>query len=284
MIMAARRHAAFNGGRGGASRILRAPAVTAVLLSLAFIAGGARAYAVPDAVIRASGAAPAAKTAQTVSLEKDLEKLAAKEKSLKDQIAAASINKSKLLAQKRSDLKLARQKRDEAINRDIAKIKEKKERQNIIIRELKSQLMIIKKGKNKFAISAMEVSIGLAQVRLTEINADLKIANGRLSQSYKDYKAVYDRLTFIDGELKKNYDAGVEIEGKIKMQKADLKNVKGEYGECVRKKDFLSAERKMGSMVFIQTGINDNYVLVLDNRNRYKNDYYEQIVNYKLAG
>jgi len=266
----------------GPTRKISAMLAAIVILPIFLSIGGVRAHAVPDAVLRASGEIPAAKTERTVKLEKELEKLAAKEKSLKDQIAATAINRSKLLAQKRADLKLIRQNRDDSIRKDIEKIKEKKDRQNLIIRELKDQLSLIKKTKNKVAITTLEVSIRMAQVKLTEINADLKIANGKLSQSYKDYKAVYDRLTYLDNELKAILDLGAEVENKIKDQKADFKNTRNEFNEHMKKKDFISAERKMESLIFIQTGINDNYVLVLDYRQRFKSDYYALIVNYKL--
>ena len=273
----------LNGGAAAARGGLGPALAAAIALYAVILLGGARAHAVPDAVLRASGAAPAAKTEQTIKLEKELERLVAREKSLKEQITAATINRAKLLAQKRADLKQARIRRDDAINKDIAAIKAKKDKQTLLIRELKNQLTIIRKSKSQLAISAAEVTIALAQAKLDDINAELKKANDRLSQSYKNYKTVYDRLTYLDIELKKILDMGAEIENKIKAQKADFSNVKSEYGECVRKKDFLAAEKKMSSLVFIQTGVNDNYVLVLDFRKRFKSDYYEQIVNYTIT-
>jgi chromosome segregation ATPase len=256
---------------------------TALALALAFLIGGTGAYAVPDAVLRASGDLPAAKTEQTVKAEKELARLTEKEKGLKSQISAATINRSKLLSQKRAELKAARLKRDEAIKKEIEAIKTRKERQEALIRDLKKQLAELKKiTKSKVAAVAAEAAIAIAQSKLDGIKTELKQANDRLSKSYQDYKTAYDRLTYLDGELKKILDMADGVQKKITAQKADYKNVKSEYAKALKAKDFLLAQRRMDSLVFIQQGVNNNYEMILDYRMRFKSDYQVQIVNYKV--
>ena len=259
---------------------------TTILLcvSLIFCIAGkcAAAGAAPDAVLRASGDTPSSKTAKTIKDEKELEKLTAKEKQLKEQITAATINRSKILAQKRAELKLIRQARDDAINRDITSIKARKAKQAELVRVLKNQLAAEKKGKNKIAIAAAEASVKAAEKKLADINNELKIANDRLTKSYKDYKAVYDNLTRLDEEIKKVLDINIETEKKVKGQKTDFSNTKSEYNQSVRNKDFLTAERRMASLVFIQGGINESYEKILDIKLKVKSDYTALIINYKF--
>ena len=238
--------------------------------------------AVSDAVLRASGDVPAAKTDKTIRAEKELEKLTAKEKTLKEQISAATINRSKLLAQKRADLRQIRQKRDEEINKIITEVKAKKAKQATLVGDLKKSLATAKKNKNKVMITSLEMSIVFAGSKLNDINAELKKANDKLAQSYKDYKSVYDQLTRLDAGLKKILDINLETEKKIKDQKIDYKNTKTQYKQSIKIKDFLTAERRMDSLVFIQTGILDNYAYILDIKLKVKSDYYEQIVNYRI--
>jgi cell division protein FtsB len=256
--------------------------IAPILVTAFVLMCGAGSYADTEALLRASGNLPAAKTENTIKAEKELEKLTAKEKQLKDQINDATINRSKLLTQKRADLKQIRQKRDDVIKREITAIKDKKERQAKLIRDLKKQLAIMRKIKNKFAASALETTILLADIKLQDINDDLKVANDKLSQSYKDYKEIYDELTRLDYELKKILDLNDDTEKKIKDQKADFQNEKALYNQSVKSKDFLTAERKMDTLVFIQTGVVNNYANILDIKLKFKSDYYQMVVNYKL--
>jgi chromosome segregation ATPase len=266
-----------------ARRLLAVVAIAAAIIAGGAGAGaGAHSHAVSDAVLRASGDLPAAKTEKTVKAEKELEKLTAKEKQIKERISEATINRARLLAQKRAELKQIRQKREEPINKEIARLKEKKAGQTALIRELKSQLTAAKKNKSKFTISALEISIALAESRLDDVNADLKKANDRLTKSYNDYKALYDKFTNQDEALRKILDLNAETEKKIKRQKEDFNGTKGEFNQSVRNKDFLTAERRMDSLVFIQTGINDNYAEIVEIKLKVKSDYYEQIVNYRI--
>ena len=200
--------------------------VAIITIAATLLLWGANVSAVQDAVLRASGNLPAEKTAATLKAEKELEKLTAKEKQIKEQITEATINRSKLLAQKRAVLKEVRKKRDDAINKEISGIKVNKERQAALIKELKNQLAAAKKTKSTVLITALELSVKLAEVKLKEINDNLKKANDKLSKSYTDYKTVYDNLTRLDADMKKVLDLNSDTEKKIKNQKEDLKNTK----------------------------------------------------------
>jgi hypothetical protein len=238
--------------------------------------------AISDALLRASGDLPTAKTEKTIKSEKELERLASDEKALKERILEATINRSKLLSQKRSELRLARQKRDEGINAEITALKNKKTKQANIVREIKAGLSMAKKLKSKLAATTLEISLIAAEIKLDDINADLRKANEKLSKSYADYKAIYDYLTKKDEELKKILDINSDAESKIKLYKADFKETKSEYDMSVKGKDFLTAERRMSSLVFIQTAINNGYSGILDIKQKVKSDYYNQIVNYSI--
>jgi len=131
-------------------------------------------------------------------------------------------------------------------------------------------------------VSTLDISVKIAEIKLDDINAELKKANGKLTQSYNDYKSVYDQLTRQDAALKKILDINTETDKKIKAQKQDYQNVKTEYNQSIKTKDFLTAERRMDTLVFIQTGIIGNYEYILDIKNKVKSDYYEQIVNYRI--
>ena len=254
------------------------PAATAVLAA-AILIYGAVTPAASDAARRASGDVPNAKTTNTLAAEKELNKLAAAEKSLKEHINSATINRSKLLAQKRSELKEARQKRDVKINNEITKIKEKKTAQNDLIRDLKNKLAAAKKIKNVNAAGTYEVNLKKANEELNGINAELSKANERLAQSYNVYKTAYDSLTQIDSGIKDILDLNKPTEKKIKDQKTDFSNTKKAYNQSVKDRDFLTAENRMNSLVFIQTGINDNYASILNIKLKVKSDYYALIVN-----
>ena len=253
-----------------------------IVFIIAALVYGQASYAVSDALRRASGDLPASKTETTIKAEKELDKLLVKEKSLKEQINGATINRSKLLGQKRAELKQQRQKRDDAINKEIMGIKLKKTKQTSLIQELKKQLTAAKKKKNNIMVSTLDISVKIAEIKLNDINAELKKANGKLTQSYNDYKSVYDQLTRQDAALKKILDINTETDKKIKAQKQDYQNVKTEYNQSIKTKDFLTAERRMDTLVFIQTGIIGNYEYILDIKNKVKSDYYEQIVNYRI--
>lgn len=249
---------------------------------IAFIIGGISAHAAGSVSQQPSGGYPKAKTENTVKAEKELEKLAAKENTLKRQITASTINRSKLLTQKRAELKEARQKRDAAIKKEIEGIKAKKEKQAQLIRELNTQLASVKKTKQQMAIASVEVSIRIAKFDLGEIDAKLKTADDRLKKSYKDYKSAYDSLAYLDGELKKSLDLAVEVEARIKAQKNDLRDARNGYSRYIKDKDFLAAEKKMESLVTIQSGINANYETVLACRKKFKSDFYEQVLNCRI--
>lgn len=235
-----------------------------------------------DAVRRASGDTPSAKTEKTVKAEKELEKLTAAEKKLKEQITESAINRSKLLAQKRAELKQVRQIRDAAINKELDSLKTKKVKQTAFIAEAKTQLSEAKKKKNAISQATLEITLKAAQSKLTEINADIKESKEKLAKSYQDYKAIYDNLTYLDSEMKKMLDTNQAAELKIKEQKTDFSKTKGEYNQSLKDKDYLTAERRMESLVFIQTGINDNYSGILNIKLKVKSDYYAQIVNYRI--
>ena len=257
-----------------------------IVIILALAAALSTAYghvaAGTDALQRASGTAPAAKTEQTVKAEKELEKLKTKEKQIKDNITAATINRSRLLAQKRADLKQARQKREEPVKKEVTDLKAKKTKQTALIKETKSKLAAAKKEKKTITVTTLEASLKTAEKTLADINAKLTAANAKLAKSYTNYKALYDQFTRTDAGIKKILDINKETEAKIKAQKEDLKNTKSEYDQYIKNKDFLSAERRMNSLVFIQTGINDNYSNILEIKQKVKSDYYAQIVNYKI--
>ena len=256
--------------------------VMVIALIIPVFAGGTVSYATAEALLRASGDVPKAKTEKTIKTEKDLDKLVAKEKTLKEQISDATINRSKLLAAKRAELKQARQKRDDVILIEITSIKVKRTKQADLLKGLKKQLTAAKKNKNNIMISALEVSIAIAEIKYEDMNAELKKANAKLTQSYNDYKSVYDKLTRQDAELKKILDINTETEKRIKTQKQDYQTVKNEYNQSIKTKDFLTAEKRMDSLLFIQTGVITNYEYILDIKKKVKSDYYEQIVNYRI--
>ncbi|MDR1060255.1 MAG: hypothetical protein LBL83_03370, partial [Clostridiales bacterium] len=85
-----------------------------------------QAFAVPEAVLRAAGNYPKAKTEQTVKSEKELAKLAEYETRIKASIKDAEISRTKLLAQKRAELKQIRKVRDDAAKKELEEIKGRK--------------------------------------------------------------------------------------------------------------------------------------------------------------
>jgi len=153
------------GNKNHAARLFTAAALS-VAMALCGLCASVEASSAPDAVLRASGNVPPAKTAKTEKDENELKRLATKEKQLKEQIQAATINRSKILAQKRSELKLARHARDEAINKDITSINAKKTIQADLLRDLKNQLSTAKKNNNKIKIASLESSIKTAEKKL----------------------------------------------------------------------------------------------------------------------
>ena len=222
------------------------------------------------------------KTQNTIRAESELERLTESEKQLKGQITEATINRSKLLSQKRTELRYARFTRDESINKEISGIKDRKNRQTALIADMKKQLAQAKREKNNGAVSTLEVLLRLADIRLVEINEDLKKANGKLTQSYNDYKAVYEKLTEQDAQLKKYLERNVSTESAIKQQKEDFRAKKNEYNQSIRSKDYMAAERAMNALVSIQAAINANYERVLEVKRKVKDDYYEKIVYYRV--
>jgi len=261
---------------------LIALSIVTVFLFLFIFGGGATSYAASNGAVKTSVAEVKSKTDATLKAEKDLEKLTANEKTIKEQISAETINRSKLLAQKRAEIKGVRLARDEVIKKNMANVRDKKTKQANLIKELKIQLANARKNKNQYAIAAAQITINLAQLRLSELNADLKILTGRLSQSYKDYKAVYDKLTDLDATTKKILDKNIDTEKKIKEQKAEFKIIKAEYNQLIKSKDFASAEKKMNTLVSIQTAINSNYEKILSVKKTFKSEYYKAIVNYVI--
>ena len=113
--------------------------------------------------------------------------------------------------------------------------------------------------------------------------AELKKARERLAKSYQDYKVIYDNLTRLDAAMKNMLDENLAAELKLKEQKADFTKTKGEYNDSIKNKDYLTAERRMDSLVFIQTGIVDNYSSILNIKLKVKNDYHALIVNYYIS-
>jgi len=257
--------------------------ITTVFLAASILICGAGSASASDAARRAAGDVPSAKTDITVKAERELDRLLAAEKALKEKISGATINRSKLLAQKRAELKEARQKRDGPISNEITKIKDKKAAQTELIRDIKNKLAAAKKNKNVVSTGTYEANLKKANDELVKINASLVAANERLKQSYNKYKTSYDSLTQIDSGIKEILELNKETEKKIKEQKADFSNTKKEYNQSIKNKDFLTAEHRMNSLVFIQTGINGNYTDVLNIKLKVKSDYYELIVNFNAV-
>ncbi|MDR1439769.1 MAG: hypothetical protein LBJ10_07085 [Clostridiales bacterium] len=267
--------------RGAPARIKPLCVAVAVAL-LAAAAAQMQASATQEAILRASGDYPKAKTEQTVKSEKELAKLAESEKQLKASIKEAEISRSKLLAQKRADLKQIRKGRDDAIKAQIEEIKGRKTRQETLVRDLKKQLAAAKKTKNAIAITASELAVKLASSKLDSIAAEKKTADAKLSKSYQDYKATYDILTARDLALKKLLEQADAIKAKITGQKEEFKKLKDTYGKNIKAKEFLTAQGQMAGLVVLQRSINANYDLVMHFKKQFKSDYYAQIVNYKL--
>ena len=235
-----------------------------------------------DAVLRASGSAPTSKTAQTVKAESELKKLTEEEKKLKESIKDETINRSKLLAQKRADLKAIRLKRDESIRKEIDEIKGRKDQQAATVKQLKSQLSALKKLKNKLAITTMEAAVAVAQIKLDGIDKEYKSAKDKLSKSYQDYKKIYDQLTNQDYSLKSILDKIEPLQKKNSVWVAEMKAVKSDYSASIKKKDFLTAQTQMNRIVQIQKEVNANHYMILDYRKYFKSEYYLKIVNFKL--
>ena len=240
-------------------------------------------YAVSDQAVKSSGTAPTSKTDQTIRAENELKKLKEEEKKLKESIKNETINRAKLLAQKRADLKSIRQKRDEPIKKDVDAIKGRKDKQAALLKELKKQLSALKKAKSHVAVSALEVTITLAQIKLDDIKKEYKSAKDKLSKSYQDYKQVYEKMTVLDKSLKTILNQIEPLQKKIITFKAEMKTVKSDYTSSNKNKDFTAAQHKMERMVQLQKSINTNHSLILDCRKHFKSEYTLKVVNYKLS-
>ena len=235
-----------------------------------------------DVLLRASGSAPTSKTEQTVKAENDLKKLTDEEKKIKESIKNETINRSKLLAQKRAELKAIRQKRDDVIRKEIDEIKRRLDKQKETVKQLKNQLAALKKQKNKIAIATMEASVAVAQLSLNAVEKEHKAAKDKLSKSYQDYKQVYDQLTNQDYNLKSILDKIEPLQKKNAIWATEIKTVKSDYNASIKKKDFLTAQTKMNRIVEIQKEINANHHMILDYRQYFKSEYYLKVVNFKL--
>ena len=230
-----------------------------------------------------SGTPPTAKTEQTVQSESELKRLTEEEKTIKASIKNETINRAKLLAQKRADLKVIRQTRDELIKTEVAEIKGRKDKQAEFVKTLKKQLPPLKKLKNKVAIAALEATIAVAQIKLDGIDKEYKAAKDRLTKSYQDYKKVYDNLTNLDNSLKIILDGIDPLQKNITTLKEEMKTVKSVYTAGLKNKDFVTAQEKAAQMVQIQNKINLNHSLILDCRKHFKSEYTQKIVNYQLG-
>ena len=254
-----------------------------IILATTLFSWNANVQAAPGAIAQVLvGSAVSAKTEATIKAEKELDSLIAFEKQIKEQISEATINRTKLLSQKRAELRDTRKKRDDAINQEISIIKAGKERQAALIKELKAQLALAKKNKYAISINSLELSIKQAEAKLADYNSKLKNASSRLTESYNIYKSAYNDLTRCDAELKKIIDSGNEFEKKIKNQKEDFKNTKNEYNQAIKNKNYVTAERLIGSLLSIQSGINKNYENILEIKLSAKRDYYQMVVNYRV--
>ena len=229
-----------------------------------------------------SGTPPTAKTEQTVQSESELKRLTEEEKTIKASIKNETINRAKLLAQKRADLKVIRQTRDELIKTEVAEIKGRKDKQAEFVKTLKKQLPPLKKLKNKVAITALEATIAVAQIKLDSIDKEYKAAKDQLTKSYQDYKKVYDNLTNLDNSLKIILDGIDPLQKKITTLKEEMKTVKSAYTAGLKNKDFVTAQEKAAQMVQIQNKINLNHSLILDCRKHFKGEYTRKIVDYIL--
>jgi hypothetical protein len=271
---------------GRASALRRIAALLAPICILAALLASAmppaRASSAQEALMRAAGTYPKAKTEQTLLSEKELSKLTESEKQLKASIKEAEISRSKLLAQKRAELRQIRKARDDVIKAEIEEIKGRKATQEAFVKDLKKQLATAKKTKIALAVTTVEIAVKLASSKLDGIAAEKKKADAKLSKSYQDYKATYDLLTARDLALKKILERAAEVNVKIRGQKDEFKKLKDAYSKNIKAKEFLAAQGQMAGLVVIQKNINSNYGYVLDYKMQFKSDYYAQVVNYKL--
>ena len=247
-----------------------------LLLALSHVPGFSGAVAV-------AASAPSEKPAQLVANEAELKQLADKESDIKKSISDETINRSKLLAQKRAELKEVRKKRDDALNKEKSDLKAKRDKQDLLVKEFKRQKTNIKKlTKNAVALAAIDISIALAEAKLNDYKAQYDAVNKKLTKSYEDYKTVYDKLTNTDLSLKKNLDKIESYERDIKTLKDEQKKQKNEYNKNIKEKNYMSAQRAMNAQLAGQKAINNNYSQILAIRKKFKSDYYVLIVNYKI--
>ena len=234
-------------------------------------------------IVAVAASVPSEKPTQLAANEAELKQLADKESEIKKSISDETINRSKLLAQKRAELKEVRKKRDDALNKEKADVKVKRDKQDVLVKELKRQKTNIKKlTKNAVALAAIDISIALAEAKLKDYKAQYDAVNKKLSKSYEDYKTVYDKLTSADLGLKKNLDKIEPYERDIKALKDEQKKQKDEYNKNIKAKDYSAAQRAMNAQLAGQRAINNNYSQILAIRKKFKSDYYALIVNYKI--
>ena len=253
-----------------------------VMIALLLFSVQTHSYGASNATTSTSTGAFAGKPAQLITSENELKEQAAKESELKKSITSETINRSKLLAQKRAELKDIRKKRDDALNKEKADIKARRDKQAEIVKTYKGQRASVKKANSPVALTALDVVIALAEGKLSDLRMQYDTINKKLSQSYADYKNTYQKLTNIDLELKKMLDGVAAYEQSIKLRKAEQKKLQTEYNKNVKAKDFSAAQKIVNSQLTEQREINGTYTKILEIRKKFKSEYYSKLVNIKL--